>query len=180
MNTRKSDFDPVRRQLLIGGAALAGVAAIAAFGLRRFGGTPALAADAPAPGPFEVTHTDAEWRALLSPEAYAVLRQQATERPFSSPLDHEKRVGTFSCAGCANPLFSSKTKFDSGTGWPSFWQPLPNAIGNENDTTLGMLRTEVHCGRCGGHLGHVFDDGPPPTGLRYCMNGVALAFKPDA
>jgi peptide-methionine (R)-S-oxide reductase len=181
MNGNKSDFDPVRRQLLTGGAALAGVAALAALGLRRFGGAPALAADAaPAGGPFEVTHTDAEWRALLSPDAYAVLRHEATERAFSSPLDHEKRAGTFSCAGCGNPLFSSKTKFDSGTGWPSFWQPLPNAVGQDSDTTLGMVRTEIHCRRCGGHLGHVFDDGPAPTGLRYCMNGVALSFKADA
>jgi peptide-methionine (R)-S-oxide reductase len=180
MNSPKSAFDPVRRQLLIGGAALAGVATIAALGLRRFGGTPALASDAMPAVPFEVTHTDAEWRTLLSPDAYTVLRQQGTERAFSSPLDHEKRAGTFSCAGCANPLFASKTKFDSGTGWPSFWQPLPNAVGNDSDMTLGMERTEIHCHRCGGHLGHVFDDGPPPTGLRYCMNGVALSFKPDA
>ena len=178
MHTRKSDFDPVRRQLLIGGAALAGVAAVAALGLRRFGGTPALAADAAPAGPFEVTHTDAEWRALLSPDAYAVLRQQATERPFSSPLDHEKRAGTFSCAGCANPLFSSKTKFDSGTGWPSFFKPLPNAVVTRSDRSLLMERTEVLCRRCGGHLGHVFDDGPKATGLRYCMNGLALKFQP--
>jgi peptide-methionine (R)-S-oxide reductase len=127
---------------------------------------------------FEVTRTDAEWRAMLSPEAYAVLRQAATERPFTSPLNDEHRKGVFTCAGCALPLFSSETKFDSGTGWPSFWQPLENAVGTETDTSFLMTRTEVHCRRCGGHLGHVFDDGPPPTGLRYCMNGLALAFVP--
>ena len=117
---------------------------------------------------------------MLSPEAYAVLRQAATERPFTSPLNDEHRDGTFTCAGCALPLFSSETKFDSGTGWPSFWQPLENAVGTETDSTFGMRRTEVHCSRCGGHLGHVFEDGPEPTGLRYCMNGVALTFVPAA
>jgi peptide-methionine (R)-S-oxide reductase len=129
---------------------------------------------------FEITHSDAEWQALLMRDQFAVLRQQRTERPFSSPLDHEKRPGTFACAGCDLPLFSSKTKFDSHTGWPSFWQPLDNAIGTSDDTFLAMTRTEVHCRRCGGHLGHVFNDGPQPTGLRYCMNGIAMTFKPAA
>jgi peptide-methionine (R)-S-oxide reductase len=129
---------------------------------------------------FEVTHTEAEWRALLSPQAYAVLRESATERPWTSPLNDEHRAGLFACAGCALPLFSSETKFESGTGWPSFWAPLDNAVGTDEDRAFAMLRTEVHCRRCGGHLGHVFEDGPPPTGLRYCMNGVALAFQPAA
>ena len=129
---------------------------------------------------FEVEHTDAEWRKLLSPEQYAVLRQSATETAFSSPLDRESRAGVYSCAGCALALFSSKTKFDSGTGWPSFYKPLPNAVATQEDHSLFMDRTEVHCRRCGGHLGHVFDDGPPPTGLRYCMNGVALTFRPGS
>jgi len=127
---------------------------------------------------FEVTHTDAEWRGLLTPAQYAVLRKAGTERPFSSPLDHEKRRGTFSCAGCGLDLFSSATKFDSGTGWPSFWAPRKNAVATSTDLSLGMTRDAVHCRRCGGHLGHVFDDGPRPTGLRYCMNGVAMTFKP--
>ena len=128
---------------------------------------------------FETTHSDAEWRTLLTRDQYAVLRQQGTEPPYSSALDHEKRPGTFACAGCDLPLFSSKTKFDSHTGWPSFWQPLDEAIGTSEDRLFGMMtRTEVHCRRCGGHLGHVFDDGPPLTGLRYCMNGVAMTFKP--
>ncbi|EKU74270.1 MULTISPECIES: peptide-methionine (R)-S-oxide reductase MsrB [Sphingobium] len=122
--------------------------------------------------------TDAQWRSRLSPWAYKVLRQGATEFPDSSPLNREHRAGTFTCAGCAQNLFSSKTKFDSGTGWPSFYAPLPRAIGTSRDFSLGVPRTEVHCARCGGHLGHVFDDGPKPTGLRYCMNGVALAFSP--
>ena len=117
---------------------------------------------------------------MLSPEAYAVLRQEATERPFTSVLLDEHRKGTFACAGCALPLFASETKFESGTGWPSFWEPLEGAVGTEVDGSLGMRRTEVHCARCGGHLGHVFNDGPEPTGLRYCMNGVALAFVPAA
>ncbi|HET7557285.1 MAG TPA: peptide-methionine (R)-S-oxide reductase MsrB [Rhodanobacteraceae bacterium] len=122
--------------------------------------------------------TDAQWRQRLGPQRYAVLRQAATEPPFSSPLDHERRAGIYRCAGCELPLYSSTTKFDSGTGWPSFWQPLPRAITTRGDTSLMMVRTEVLCRRCGGHLGHVFDDGPPPTGLRYCMNGLALHFVP--
>jgi peptide-methionine (R)-S-oxide reductase len=129
---------------------------------------------------FEVVHSDAEWRERLSPAQYRVLRREGTELPFSSPLDHEKRRGTYACAGCDLDLFSSAAKFDSGTGWPSFFKPLPHAVNQRRDFTLGMARDEVHCRRCGGHLGHVFDDGPRPTGLRYCMNGVALTFKPAA
>jgi peptide-methionine (R)-S-oxide reductase len=128
----------------------------------------------------EVARTDAEWRKLLTRDQYAVLRQEATEPPFTSPLLHEKRRGTFGCAGCALDLFSSTTKFDSGTGWPSFWAPLDKAVRTKRDTSLGMVRDAVECRRCGGHLGHVFDDGPKPTGLRYCINGVALTFRPAA
>ena len=131
-----------------------------------------------AAGNYPYRLTDAQWRAKLGPAAYAVLRQAATERPGSSPLDHEKRNGVFTCKGCDQRLFSSKTKFDSGTGWPSFWAPLAGAVGTSTDSTLGMTRIEVHCARCGGHLGHVFDDGPPPTGKRYCMNGIAMNFTP--
>lgn len=156
-----------RRHFLIGGAA----AAIAATTWRQLAGDPAQAA-------YPFTLTDAQWRQRLSPLAYNVLRRQATEHPFTSPLNKEHRAGTFACAGCDLPLFSSKTKFDSGTGWPSFWRPLPGAVGTSRDFDLGYARTEVHCARCGGHLGHVFDDGPKPTGLRYCMNGVALNFRP--
>jgi peptide-methionine (R)-S-oxide reductase len=122
--------------------------------------------------------TDADWRKRLTPERYNVLRKHGTERAGSSPLNKEKRDGVFACAGCDLPLFSSKTKFESGTGWPSFYKPLDNAVGTKSDRSFFMTRTEVHCRRCLGHLGHVFEDGPPPTGLRYCMNGLALTFHP--
>jgi peptide-methionine (R)-S-oxide reductase len=143
------------------------------LGLRAFSGS---AKAAPARS-FPVSHTDAEWHQLLTPDEYEVLREDGTERPYSSPLNDEHRTGTFSCAGCAQELYSSKTKFDSGTGWPSFWKPLDNAVLEAEDRSFGMVRTAVSCIRCGGHLGHVFADGPPPTGLRYCMNGVAMHFR---
>ncbi|MCX8281198.1 peptide-methionine (R)-S-oxide reductase MsrB [Phyllobacterium sp. 0TCS1.6C] len=164
-----------RRMLF--GTALTGVAVAA---LSRFMGPSPSRAAGKAAGKFEIERTDAEWRALLSPDQYEVLRQEGTERAFSSPLDHEKRKGIFACAGCDLPLFDSATKFDSGTGWPSFWQPLQNAVIEKSDTSWGMIRTAVECRRCGGHLGHVFDDGPQPTGLRYCMNGIAMKFNPAA
>lgn len=132
----------------------------------------------PAETRYPVTKTDSEWRRLLTPAAYQVLRREDTERPFTSPLNNEHRRGVFVCAADGNPLFDSRTKFDSGTGWPSFYQPISKAaVGTTVDRSLFMTRTEVHCARCGGHLGHVFDDGPKPTGLRYCMNGVAMAFR---
>ncbi|HET9370425.1 MAG TPA: peptide-methionine (R)-S-oxide reductase MsrB [Vicinamibacterales bacterium] len=127
---------------------------------------------------FEVERTDAEWQTTLSPSQYDVLRRHGTEMRGTSPLNREKREGTFACAGCGQPLFSSDSKFDSGTGWPSFYAPLDAAVGTTVDRSHFMTRTEVHCQRCGGHLGHVFDDGPAPTGLRYCMNGVAMTFTP--
>ena len=154
---------PSRRFFLTGGAF--GLAGFGLLSIRRF---VALGA--------EIARSDEKWRKLLTPEQYAVLRQDGTERPFSSPLNHEKRQGRFSCAGCDLPLFSSATKFDSGTGWPSFWAPLEGAVATKEDTSFGMVRTAVACRRCASHLGHVFDDGPQPTGLRYCMNGVALKF----
>jgi len=149
---------------------------MAFLGLRWLGGGDAVA---DAKKTFEIDKPEAEWRKQLTPAQYNVLRAHGTERPGSSALNREKRKGTFVCVGCDLPLFSSDTKYESGTGWPSFWQPLPDAIGTTTDRSLFMARTEVHCRRCGGHLGHVFDDGPKPTGLRYCMNGVSLKFMPD-
>jgi peptide-methionine (R)-S-oxide reductase len=127
---------------------------------------------------YPVAYSDAEWRRRLTPTQYRILRRKGTETPGTSPLLHEKRAGTFVCAADGNALFSSATKYDSRTGWPSFWRPLPGAIGTSTDWEVGYPRTEVHCARCGGHLGHVFDDGPRPTGKRYCMNGAAMAFRP--
>jgi peptide-methionine (R)-S-oxide reductase len=158
-----------RRRLLGGiGTAAAGAAAAGLAGC----GTEASAEV------FEVSRTPDQWRRRLSPEQYRVLREQGTERAFSSPLNEEHRPGTFLCAGCALPVFRSRDKFDSGTGWPSFVRPIAGAVRTSSDRTLGMLRTECHCRRCGGHLGHVFDDGPRPTGQRWCINGVALRFAP--
>jgi peptide-methionine (R)-S-oxide reductase len=151
-----------------------GVAGSAAAGLLLFGRRGSASPNVR----FSVNHTPEQWRRILGPQRYAVLREAATERPFTSRLLNEHRKGIFACAGCALPLFSSATKFESGTGWPSFWQVLPHAIVTRPDHSLLMERTEVLCERCGGHLGHVFDDGPKPTGLRYCMNGLALQFRP--
>ena len=142
----------------------------------RYADAADAAAVATAPATFKLS--DAEWRKRLSPQAFSVLREASTEYPFTSPLNNEHRKGIFACAGCALPLFASSTKFDSGTGWPSFYDHLPHAINERTDASLGEQRTEVHCARCAGHLGHVFDDGPKPTGLRYCMNCVALGFRP--
>lgn len=155
--------------------AFVGLAGAGSAGLLLLGSGMARAGN---PMRFAVTHTPPQWRQLLGPQRYAVLREASTERPYSSPLLNEHRKGTFVCAGCALPLFSSATKFESGTGWPSFWKPLDHAVITRPDRGLAMERTEVLCARCGGHLGHVFDDGPKPTGLRYCMNGLALSFRP--
>lgn len=164
-----------RRQFfVIAGAALGLAPVIAWLGRSEIVETPQRAAHH-----FPVEKTDEEWRAALTPEEYSVLRGHSTERPFSSPLNTEKRPGTFVCAGCGQPLFASTTKYDSGTGWPSFWEPLAGAVGTSVDRSLFMVRTEVHCARCGGHLGHVFPDGPQPTGQRYCINGVAMRFTPQ-
>ncbi|MGJ8537720.1 MAG: peptide-methionine (R)-S-oxide reductase MsrB [Parasphingopyxis sp.] len=157
-----------RRSLLAGGAT--GALAIMTGRSGR--------AEATDGGTFPVRYSEAQWRERLTPAEFRILRGHGTERPFSSPLDDEHRRGTFICAGCNNRLFSSATKFDSGTGWPSFYRPLAGAVGTRVDTSLGMTRTEVHCADCGGHLGHVFRDGPRPTGLRYCMNGTAMNFVP--
>lgn len=162
-----------------------GAAFVGAIALSRYLSVRSSAQDNPQPTslsqnnsepPFTVTKTEAQWRKALTPAQFAVLRKQNTERPFSSPLDKQSAPGTYHCAGCDLPLFSSATKFDSGTGWPSFYAPLDNAIGTTTDRSLLLARTEVHCHRCGGHLGHVFNDGPAPTGQRYCMNGTALTF----
>lgn len=162
-----------RRPLLgLGGAA---AACLISWTLPEWHGAVARAATDPG-----FVLTDAEWRSRLSPWAYAVLRKGATEWPYSSPLNNEHRTGTFTCAGCGLPLFSSSRKFDSRTGWPSFYDHLSHALAQQRDSSFGTVRTEVHCARCAGHLGHVFEDGPRPTGLRYCMNGVAMDFIPQA
>jgi peptide-methionine (R)-S-oxide reductase len=159
-----------KRNLLLGGLAALGIGGAAKLASSAEGGKPQT---------FEITKSEEEWRAQLSPEQFRVLREHGTERAGTSPLDKEHRKGIFHCAGCDLPVYSSDAKYDSGTGWPSFFKPLDNAIGTSDDRTLfWQVRTEVHCRRCGGHLGHVFPDGPPPTGLRYCMNGVAMTFKP--
>jgi peptide-methionine (R)-S-oxide reductase len=160
----------IDRRLLLAGAGLGLLAS--RFG---FGDVPAQAAET-----FAVAYPDAEWKKRLTPDQYQVLRREGTEAPFSSALLHETRKGNFACAGCDQENFSSTTKFDSGTGWPSFWAPIEGRVGTTSDRSFGMTRTAVHCSRCGGHLGHLFDDGPKPTGLRYCLDGVALTFHAAA
>ena len=163
-----------RRQLIIAAAGLLGFPPLASWILR---GGPTMTSETA--GTFEVCMTEAEWKARLTPLQYAVLRRHDTEFAGTSPLLREHRTGTFVCAGCGQALFSSASKYESGTGWPSFWAALDGAVGTTVDSRLGMIRTEMHCSQCGGHLGHVFPDGPRPTGLRYCTNGAALSFKPS-
>ena len=163
---------PNRRQFFVAVGTTLALAPVAAWI-----GRPGHMNRAAEPGAFPFNKTDEAWRASLTAAQYRVLRGHSTEWAFSSPLDHEQRSGTYVCAGCAHPLFLSETKFDSGTGWPSFWKPLDGAVGTSVDRSWFMVRTEVHCANCGGHLGHLFPDGPKPTGLRYCMNGVAMQFR---
>ncbi len=169
------------RRTLLGGLAGLGAAAFGAKAARDAAAASGAQAGAQAGAKtFPFTLPEQEWARRLSPEAYRVLRGHGTERAFTSPLNTVKGPGLFHCAGCDHPLFDAATKYDSGTGWPSFWDHLPDAIGTAEDRSFFMVRVEVHCANCGGHLGHVFEDGPPPTGLRYCMNGVAMTFKPGA
>lgn len=178
------DIDMKKRQFLSIGAAFVGLTALSRYlpfqsDEKANEKTAQPVADAStAEGTFEVTKTEDEWREILSPAAFNVLRREGTEAPFSSPLNNVKTAGTFSCAGCDQSLFTSETKYNSGTGWPSFYAPIEGSVGLSVDRSFLMTRTEVHCDRCGGHLGHVFDDGPQPTGKRYCMNGVAMNFTP--
>jgi len=171
-----------KRQFLQTGAVILGAVALSEFWPSQAKDSAATSAPSSTPTPekengeFEVTKTEEEWRAILTPEVFAILRQEGTEPPRSSPLYDIAVAGTYSCAGCELPLYSSETKFNSGTGWPSFYEPLDNAVATSIDRSFLMTRTEVHCRRCGGHLGHVFKDGPAPTGLRYCMNGAAMSF----
>lgn len=164
-----TNTDFTRRALLT-----AGVAGLALSVFGRL--TPVGASE----GDFEIKLSEAEWRAKLTKQQFAVLREEATERAFTSPLNDEKRKGMYHCAGCDLPAYSSETKYHSGTGWPSFWKAEEGAIGTKEDRSLFSVRTEVHCRRCGGHFGHIFDDGPEPTGMRHCLNGVALTFRPAA
>ena len=161
-----------RRTFLLSGAA-------ALFGATTSSLILSSQSNASEKGKFPLTLSDAEWRSRLSDAQYGVLRDHGTERPFTSPLNDEKRAGLFHCAGCDQALYSSKTKYDSGTGWPSFYEALPAAVGTSIDKSWFMTRTEVHCSNCGGHLGHIFDDGPQPTGMRHCINGVAMTFRPE-
>jgi peptide-methionine (R)-S-oxide reductase len=169
MERRMTETMVTKRTFLAGAASLIGGFALGGCGKKS---------DAATAETFEVTKTPDQWRAILTPAQYAVLREESTERPRSSPLNDEKRRGIYKCAGCALPLFASEAKFESGTGWPSFTAPIKDAVRTKPDRGLLGTRTEVHCRRCGGHLGHVFDDGPPPTGQRWCMNGVAMTFTP--
>ncbi|MEN8936237.1 MAG: peptide-methionine (R)-S-oxide reductase MsrB [Planktotalea arctica] len=162
----------MNRRFFLSAGAVTGLSAMSVMG--AFTARPSVAATQG----FEVTRSSAEWKAMLSKQQYKVMREEGTERPFSSPLDKNYAAGTYECRGCALPLYASEHKYDSGTGWPSFYQSLPGAIGTKEDRKLFSLRTECHCRRCGSHLGHIFEDGPAPTGKRHCLNGVSLVFKP--